>query len=68
MNEDPTNTSLRASVYNKQSANWPGGWCLFPFNGKCPKCHYDLIANLAYDKLVNERVTGCPKCNHSFVE
>ena len=56
----------RTAIYKKQVEFWPGGYCLFPFSGKCWSCGNDVIANHK-DKVEKERVSGCPKCHRSFV-
>lgn len=58
---------LRQSIRNKQAELWPDGYCLFPIQGNCYSCGYDLILNCSDTDLATKMITSCPKCSRSFV-
>lgn len=63
----PDPTTVRREIITAQCRLW-GGFCCFPISGKCHSCGYDIAAYTPVSKMKSQPITGCPKCNRSFVE
>ena len=59
---------LREELLNLQKDLWPQMFMAFPPTGICHSCQNDLIMNTPVVKLTAGPLTGCPRCNRSFVE